>query len=90
MRWRSWWGAVAVGEVLILLFAWGTTGRSLHARLTGGEGNGIARLLLDEPAFVESMLIYVALFHLLVGAIFLAAWLETRRRRRAAAGRPRG
>ena len=90
MRWRSWWGAVAVGEVLILLFAWGATGRTRHARLTGGEGNRIARLLLDEPTFVESMLLYVALFHLLVGAIFLAAWLETRRRRRAAAGRPRG
>lgn len=83
---RSWWKALLIGEVLILLFSLGATGRGRYDVDLDDEGNRIARLLLDEPTFVESMVFYIVTFHVLIVVIFLAAWVVTKRRRRAYEG----
>ncbi|HXH84384.1 MAG TPA: hypothetical protein VNN07_15880 [Candidatus Tectomicrobia bacterium] len=79
------WGALLLVEAFILLMAIAATGRSRVARRTGGEGNRIARLLLDDPTFLESVVLYEVLFHAAIAAALLLAWLVTRRRRRARA-----
>jgi len=81
-RLRAWVLWVALSETLIVLVSLEAHGRSSYQRRTGGEGNTVARLFLDDPSFLESMVFYVVLFHVVIGALLLIArWSAVRKRR---------
>ena len=84
LRWIAW---VALAEVLILLVSVKAYLPSRHARRTGREGNTIARLVLDDPGMLESLVFYVVITHAAVGALLLVAHLSARKKRRLATER---
>lgn len=49
---------------------------------TPGEGNKIARLVLNNPGDLESFLFYFVLAHLLVGIFLFAGWVAAKRKKR--------
>ena len=64
-----------VGATIISLSAMGK--RSAN---TPGEGNKIARLVLNNPSDLESFIFYFVLAHVLIGSILFAGWVATKRK----------
>ena len=80
VAWAAW---IVFSEALILVLSFMAYGRSARQRRTGGEGNTIARLFLDDPGFWESMLFYLVLFNVVIGGLLLLARGSAARKRRA-------
>lgn len=67
-------------EGLIVLLSVAYIGRSRYDRVTGGEGNRIARLFLDDPTWLESFLFLFLTTHVILGLLLFIAWLSAKRR----------
>lgn len=73
MRLRAWLPALIVLEVGAAFIAIAAMGeRTAHSP---GQGNRIARMLLDSPGPVESFLFYFVLAHVLIFLFYTAARL---------------
>jgi hypothetical protein len=73
-----WLRFILIAETIIVLASVIAMGR----RRRTGEPNTVARLLLDDPTPTESLVLYVLLFHVVVGALLFVAWLSARRKAR--------
>jgi hypothetical protein len=45
-----------------------------------GEGNKIARLVLNNPGDLESFVFYFVLAHVIIGIILFAGWVAIKRK----------
>jgi len=76
-RLKAWIPAIVIlelGAVCISVSAMGK--RSAN---TPGEGNKIARMVLNNPSELESFLFYFVTAHLLIGIILVAGWIVSKR-----------
>ena len=75
-KFRAWVPAIVtleLGSAIISLSAMGK--RSAN---TPGEGNKIARLLLDDPTDLESFVFYFVSAHVLILFFLFLAWLSAK------------
>ena len=80
-RLRAWVPAfviLEVGSAIISLSAMGK--RSAN---TPGEGNKIARMLLDDPTDLESFVFYFVTAHVLIFFFLFIAWVAAKRKKDA-------
>ena len=73
---RAWLTVIIILEVGVTLMAFSAMGK--RRATTPGEGNKIARLVMDTPSTLESFIFYFVLGHLLIGCLLFVAWLVTR------------
>ena len=78
-RLRAWMPAIVIlelGSAIISLSAMGK--RSANSP---GEGNKIARLVLDNPTDLESFLFYFVMAHVVIGIFLFAGWVAAKRKK---------
>ena len=78
-RLQAWIPAIVIMELGAVLMSVSAMGK--RSANTPGEGNKIARLVLNNPSDLESFLFYFVLAHLLVGIILFAGWVAAKRKK---------
>lgn len=74
----AWWRVVVVAEGLVVLLCLAYTGPNQYDRRTGGAGNRLARVFIDDPSWLESFGLLLLISHLVVGALLFMAWASAR------------
>lgn len=77
--WRAWARWALMAEGLILLLAVAGPGYR-YAFRPGGDTGLFARLVIEDPTFLEALLVNLVALHLVIGGLWLAAWIVARRR----------
>lgn len=78
---RAWLVWALGSEAVVLLLAVVGPGSRVSAGRDDDHAS-IARLVIDEPGFIETVLINAAVLHVVIAAALLAAWIVTRVKRR--------
>jgi hypothetical protein len=75
---RAWIPAFAILEIGAAIMSLAYMGK--RSANTTGEGNKIARLVLDHPTDLESFLFYFILAHALIGIFLFIGWVAAKRK----------
>jgi hypothetical protein len=68
-------------EGLILLLALAGPGRLIRYRQRDSH-DLLARMFIDDPCYLEAVVVNFVALHLFIGCAFLAAWVVTRARQK--------
>jgi len=77
-RLKAWIPAFVILEVGATIISLSAMGK--RSANTPGEGNKIARLVLNNPSDLESFIFYFVLAHVLIGIILFAGWVATKKK----------
>ena len=77
-RLKAWIPAISILEIGATIMSLSAMGK--RSANTPGEGNKIARLVLNNPCDLESFIFYFVMTHLLIGLILFAGWIATKRK----------
>jgi hypothetical protein len=77
-RLKAWIPAISILEIGATIMSFSAMGK--RSANTPGEGNKIARLVLDNPSDLESFVFYFVLAHVLIGIFLFAGWVAAKRK----------
>jgi hypothetical protein len=75
---RAWIPAFVILEIGATVMSLAYMGK--RSANTPGEGNKIARMVLDDPTDLESFVFYFILAHVLIGFFLFIGWVSANRK----------